>query len=132
MKLKKKASKKVGRKLGGKNTKKSNKRKTQVELTPEQINKLNKQLNNCMTSAFLFVEEVFKSNEKITIEGYTKEGIKTKKIVDKYSSELKVRIFEKLADKVFADRREIKNAPIGEDDDGRLKVVNFTFTEKKK
>ena len=87
---------------------------------------LSKQLTKCMSLALNFVEEVFTSKETIEVSKYTKEGDVKKMTVLKYSPELKTRILEKIADKTFADKKDLS---VCSNNPNALNVVSFNFTE---
>jgi hypothetical protein len=103
--------------------------KTRVELEPDQAKRMTKLLTECVEEGLNFAKAVLKSKEQVEIIRFTREGIREKLKMDKYSPELKVKLTEILIGKVFAEKKDIGVEP---DDPNALQVVGFKFVPVEK
>lgn len=94
--------------------------------------KFEKLLCKAVDEALKFAVEVFTSKAMIEVKQYTKEGSVKKTMMPLYTPDHKIRVFEKLADKVFADKRHTELVTkSGDDNPMPLNVAGFSFVPVK-
>lgn len=94
--------------------------------------KFEKLLSKAVEEGLKFAMEVFTSKEKIEVKQYTKEGEVKKSWIPLYTPDHKIRIFEKLADKIFADKKQTELiTKSGDENPGTIAVAGFSFVPVK-
>lgn len=95
--------------------------------------KFEKLLCKAVEESLKFAMEVFTSKATIEVKQYTKEGEVKKMMVPLYTAEHKIRVFEKLSDKVFSDKKQTELITKSGDDENpnALNVAGFHFVPLK-
>jgi hypothetical protein len=96
-----------------------------VGLTPDQAKRMSKLLSECVEEGLKYAQKVLGNKEQVEIVRFTREGVREKLKMGKYSPELKVKLLEILIGKVFAEKKDVGIEPT---DPNAIQVVGFNFT----